>query len=155
MYQQTKPRGILLIMAIAAICSCTTLKQVDTVEYDFAEGVFNRKLVVAVPVGVTSETHHRDSNGVLVRTFHYADGSEFYIACKDHDLKPLISVERGAASMETVKRSVGDEGQGTNTNGTAWRRAVRDCFVVGYDFVDPKKAKEFDYAIHSMKVRKG
>ncbi|MCG7860152.1 hypothetical protein MD537_24435, partial [Flavihumibacter sediminis] len=61
---------------------------------------------------------------------------------------------RTDATSKELKKSVGEEGTGKNANGTSWRRTLRDCFIVGYDFVDPREAKSFDQAIQSMKVRR-
>lgn len=154
MFQQTKLNGLLLVLAIAVLSSCSTMRQTDKLEYAFSEGVLYRKLVLSIPEGFQSESHHRDDNGVLVRTFHYQDGSEFFIACKDKELKPVIAVERTAATVTELKKTMGEEGSGKNANGTTWRRTIRDCFVIGYDFVDPQRAKLFDQAIHSLKVRR-
>lgn len=155
MFHQTIFRSLLLSVAIAAGTSCSTMLQTDKVEYQFSEGINYRKLVLTIPKGYESETHSRDESGVLVRTFHYKNGAEFFIACKDKELNPVISVERTAATSKDLKNLVGEEGTGKNANGTSWRRTMRDCFIVGYDFVAPREAKAFDEAIQSLKVRKG
>jgi hypothetical protein len=154
MFKQTIFRSLLLFATIAAGSSCRTAMQTDKVEYAFAEGYDHRKLVLTIPKGYESETHFRDDAGVLVRTFHYKNGAEFFIACKEKDLSPVISVERTEATSQELKKSIGEEGTGKNANGTSWRRTLRDCFIVGYDFVDPREAKAFDEAIQSLKVRR-
>jgi hypothetical protein len=154
MIQQTIFRSLLLSAAIALGTSCSTYLQTDKVEYQFAEGVNHRKLVLTIPDGFESETHSRDENGVLIRTFHYKNGAEFFIACKDNELNPFIAIERTESTSSDLQKSLGEEGTGKNANGTSWRRTLRDCFIVGYDFVDPAQAKAFDRAIQSLKVRR-
>ncbi|KYP14407.1 hypothetical protein [Flavihumibacter sp. CACIAM 22H1] len=155
MIQKIQLRNLLLLAVVVATSSCSVMRDTDKLEYAYAEGVNYRKLVIAIPNGFQSESHHRDENGVLTRIFHYRDGSEFFIACKDKELNPIIAVERTATSVNELKKSVGEEGSGKHSDGTNWRRTVRDCFIIGYDFVEPARAKIFDEAIHSSKVRRG
>jgi hypothetical protein len=154
MIQQSPLRSMLLLLAIAATSSCSVMRETDKLEYAYAEGYQHRKLVLSIPDGYQSESHHRDENGVLIRTFHYKDGAEFFIACKDREFLPVIAVERTSTSLSDLKKSLGEEGSGKHSNGTNWRRTVRDCFIIGYDFVEPDRAKLFDQAIHSLKVRR-
>ena len=155
MLQQKILRGLLFSATIAAISSCSIMRETDKVEYNFSEGDNYRKLVFSIPGGYESETHNRDENGMLVRTFHYKDGSEFFIACKDQETSPVITVKHSTSTTAELTSSLGEEGTGKNQNGTTWRRTIRDCFIIGYDFVKPDSAKLFDQAIQSLKLRRG
>lgn len=155
MLQQTILRTLLFSATVAAFSSCSIMRETDKVEYNFSEGNNNRKLVFSIPGGYVSETHNRDENGLLIRTFHYKDGAEFFVACKDQETNPVISVKHSAGTASELTSKVGEEGTGQNMNGTAWRRTIRDCFIIGYDFVKPDSAKMFDQAIQSLKLRRG
>ncbi len=134
--------------------SCTTLAKGDTVEYNFNVGEKKRRLVFAIPPGSVSETHQRDANGNLVRTFYYKDGAEFFIACRDGDNQPNIMLARQSEDLESLQQKTGRIGSGTYQDGTHWSRQNRDGFIVGYDFVNSSKTELFDQAMHSVLVKK-
>ena len=146
--------GFLLSATIAAALSCSPTGLTDRLEYNFDEGAKHRRLVVDIPAGAVSEQHQRDDTGNLVRTFRYKDGSEFYVACRDVALRPVVSIERTMESTSTRVKTMGDQGNGTYQNGTHWRRQARDGFVIGYDFVETGRLEQYDKALHSVRFTK-
>jgi hypothetical protein len=146
--------AFLLLAVIAGAISCGPTAVTDRLEYDFNEGAKHRRLVVNIPTGAVSEVHQRDEEGNLVRTFRYADGAEFYVACRDIALEPVVSIQRSTETTTKLVKSMGDQGNGIYQNGTHWRRQARDGFVIGYDFVDNKRLEEYDKALHSVRFTK-
>lgn len=155
MLQRNLFKGSLLLLMSAALVSCSVHRHTDRLEYAYAEGYHNRKLVIALPTGYATETHQKDDDGVLVRTFHYRDGSSFYIACLDKLNNSVIAVEKTTESAKQLTNSIGQEGSGQHADGTNWRRTRRDCFIIGYDSVQQARSAQFEQALQSLRVRRG
>lgn len=150
----TRKWPVLLLAVMAVISSCGLVGVADRLEYDFDEGNTKYRLVMAIPDGFRSELHTRDEQGNSVRTFLYRDGAKLYIACREQPGKPALTIEKKQEAMALLTNSVGPLGEGTHPDGTRWRRTKKDGFILGYDFVDPGKAKLYDKAIMTMRIRK-
>jgi hypothetical protein len=98
----------ILLSAGMVFFSCGVMNQGDLLEYDYNLGVKHYRLVMSVPKGYINETHTRDDVGNLIRTFHYGDGSEFYIACKDEAFQPVISIEPTQENIQVLTKTVGE-----------------------------------------------
>ncbi|MFD2525955.1 hypothetical protein ACFSQD_09080 [Flavihumibacter stibioxidans] len=150
----TRKWPVMLLAVMVVISSCGLAGVADRLEYDFDEGNTKYRLVMAIPDGFRSELHTRDEQGNSVRTFRYHDGSRLYIACREQSDKPALAIDKNQEAMDLLTNSVGPLGEGTNPDGTRWRRTKKGGFILGYDFADPEKAKQYDKAILSMRIRK-
>lgn len=140
------------MLILLFVSSCSVFQKGELLVYDFDAGYKQKRLKINLPPGAVSETHDRDKNGILVRTFRYSDGAEFFIACHDLSDKPAISLDQGAENMTMLARIWSAPDSGVYANGTCWRRQARDGFVIGYDFVQPGYRESYDRAIHSMHI---
>jgi hypothetical protein len=154
MLPRTTLSAILLSAGMVTVFSCGVTNQGDLLEYNYNLGAKHYRLVMSVPLGYTNETHQRDDQGNLIRTFHYEDGAEFYIACKDEGLDPVISIEPTRENTQELANAIGEPGSGINLNGTHWSRQKRDGFIIGYDYVASKRLENFDKSLHSVRVKK-
>ena len=144
--------GIIFLLAIIGESACALFVKSNTMEYDFNYGSKHRRLVMDIPVGVMEESHDRDVKGYLVRTFRYQDGAEIFVACHDLANYPVLSLDMSAENLASFPKIWGEPGCGTHSNGTKWCRHIREGFMVGYDFVDPKRKESFDQALHSLHI---
>lgn len=144
--------GIFFLLAIIGESACVLFVKSNKMEYDFNYRSKHRRLVMDIPVGVVEESHDRDAKGYLVRTFRYKDGAEIFVACHDLGNYPVLSLDMSAENLACFPKIWGDPGCGTQSNGTKWCRYIREGFMVGYDFVDPKRKELFDQSLHSLHI---
>lgn len=139
---------------MAVISSCGTAGLAERLEYDFDEGTEEYRLVMALPEDFTRETHQRDGEGNAIRSFHYRDGAELFIACREKVEKAFLTIEKDPKGLEALAIATGPVGEGSNADGSRWKRSLKDGFIVGYDYVKPENVKQYDKAIQSIKIRK-
>lgn len=144
----------MLLSVAVFLSSCGTASLAERLEYDFDEGTNQYRLVMAIPDEIFKELHQRDEQGNSLRTFLYRDGSELFIACREQTYQPALAINRDATVMESLANFTGPLGEGTNANGTKWKRAVKSGFIVGYDFVEPARVKQYEKALQSIRIKK-
>lgn len=143
---------IAVINSVLLFAACTHFVKADRVDYAFDRDNQRLRLVLELPLGAIEECHQKDEHGYLTRSFRYNNGATFYVACCDLANNPVLLLDRSPANLLAMPAILGQPGSGTYNNGTKWSRRMRDGFMIGYDFVDPKRQESYDRAIQSVRI---
>ena len=144
----------LLLLPAFALGACALTSKGDTVNIGFTKDDHYYRLVAAVPDGSNGEKHNRDDAGNLVRIFKYADGAEFFIACRDGKTAPVIALATLEDGMDAITQLTGAPGRGMSADGFYYNRQVKDGFMIGYNHVPAAKRAAFEQALQSVSIRR-
>lgn len=144
---------LVVFYSVLLFTNCAHFARADRVDYAFDRDYQHLRLVLELPLGAIEEFHHKDEHGYLTRSFRYEDGATFYVACRDLANNPVLLLDRSAGNLLVMPTILGQPGSGTYSNGTKWSRRMRDGFMFGYDYVDPKRQGSFDRAIQSARIK--